>query len=65
MKLFNYSDQFAVHRVWVEIVDETAKSYTVKLLQRDPTGRQAGTILKPRKRNVVNITEWRKPFTNN
>lgn len=57
MKLFNYTDQYATHKVRVEIIGESAKSYHVKLLERGPLGQQIGTTYWPRKRNVTNITE--------
>jgi len=55
MKLFNYSDQFDTHRVKVEIIGESAKSYHVKLLERGPQGQHVGTTYWARKRNVINI----------
>jgi hypothetical protein len=57
MKLFNYTDSYAVCKVRVEIIGESSKSYHVKLLQRGPLGQQIGTTYWPRKRNVINITE--------
>lgn len=57
MKLFNYTDQYSAHKVRVEIIGESAKSYHVKLLERGPLGQQIGTTYWPRKRNVINITE--------
>lgn len=59
MKLFNYTDQYVTHKVQVEIIGESAKSYHVKLLERGPLGQQIGTTYWPRKRNVINITEVR------
>lgn len=55
MKLFNYSEQYATHKVRVEIIGESDKSYHVKLLERGPLGQQIGTTYWPRKRNVINI----------
>lgn len=57
MKLFNYTRRYAAHKVQVEIIGESAKSYHVKLLECGPLGQQIGTTYWPRKRNVVNITE--------
>ncbi len=57
MKLFNFSDQYVTHRVRVEIIGESEKSYHVKLLERGPMGQQIGTTYWPRKRNVVNIVD--------
>lgn len=65
MRLFSYPDRFTTHRVRVEVIGESAKSYHVRLLERGPTGQQVGTTYWPRKHNVVNInaaTEIRLPY---
>lgn len=57
MKLFNYTDEYDTHKVRVEIIGESEKSYHVKLLERGPLGQQIGTTYRARKRNVTNITK--------
>ena len=57
MKLFNYTDEYDAHKVRVEIIGESKKSYHVKLLERGPLGQQIGTTYWARKRNVTNITK--------
>lgn len=64
-KQFHFAQHVATHKVWVEIVEESTKTFKVKFLQPCPTGRPKGTQIRARKHNVVNITEWRKPFINN
>jgi len=62
MKMFNYTDQFVTHRVRVEIIGESSKSYFVRLLERGPAGQPIGTTYRPRKHNVINIADARQRF---
>ena len=57
MKVFDFSEQYKVFNIKVEIINETPKSYHVRLLERGPNGQHIGATFWPRKRNVINIKE--------